>query len=186
MSTTKKPKSWWTASLAILIILGVYTLLVSWDRQGHPTAPAAPAFRARLLLSPAMAVLPDTWLTLEQYRGKIIVLNFWASWCTSCRTETALLNRLQAEYADAALVLVGMATADDPGETAKTAHLLQHQYLIAFDQDGSVARDFGVTTLPQTFVIDGQGRIRYHLPRPLQESNWAGLVEAIQQLRSAR
>jgi peroxiredoxin len=179
-----KPKSWWIASLVVLLLLVAYGALSFFDRSTDTTAPGlfAPPFRARVLLpaSPA-TVAPQGWLTLEQYRGKIVLLNFWASWCTTCRTEAGLLNRLYTEYGSETLAVVGLATADDPEHVVTISRALEHRYLIAFDSDGAIARRFGVDSLPQTFLIDASGRIRYHLQGPIQDSRWPGLTQAIRQ-----
>jgi cytochrome c biogenesis protein CcmG/thiol:disulfide interchange protein DsbE len=140
----------------------------------------APPFRARVLLpaSPA-TVAPEPWFTREQYHGRIVLLNFWASWCSTCRTEAGLLNRLHTEYGSETFAVVGLATADDPEHAVTVGRALQHRYLIALDSDGSIAQSFDVNSLPQTFLIDASGRICYHLQGPIQDSHWPGLTRAI-------
>jgi peroxiredoxin len=179
-----KPKSWWIASLVAFLLLVAYGAISFFDRQTDTAAswPLAPPFRARVLLSTSPAVVaPEAWLTLEQYHGKIVLLNFWASWCSTCRTEAGLLNRLHTEYGSETFALVGLATADDPQHAVTVSKALEHRYLIAFDSDGSIARRFGVDSLPQTFLIDASGRIRYHVQGPRQDSHWPGLTRAIRQ-----
>lgn len=181
-----KPRSWWIASLTACLLLAAYGMFSWFDRQADTTtrAPLAPPFRARVLRPAPSAAVQDTpWFTLEQYRGKIVLLNFWASWCTTCRVEADLLNRLQTEYGSATFVLLGLATSDNPQHVVTAARTLAHQYLIAFDSDGAIARRFGVSSLPQTFLIDAAGRIRYHLQGPLQDSNLHGLTQVIRQVQ---
>jgi peroxiredoxin len=182
-----KPRPWWIASLVAVLLLVVYGAISFWDRQAETTASGllAPPFRARVLLPAFPAtVAPEAWLTLEQYRGKIVLLNFWASWCTTCRTESGLLNRLHTEYDSETFAVVGLATQDDPQHVVTVGRALQHRYLMALDSDGSIARRFGVNSLPQTFLIDASGRIRYHLQGPIQDSQWPGLTRAIQQAQT--
>jgi DsbE subfamily thiol:disulfide oxidoreductase len=170
-----------------VLLIAAYLTLSHLDRRANNKvyAPLAPTFRAQVIL-PAhpQVTVPGEWITPTHYQGKTVLLNFWASWCTSCRAETGQLNRLQAEYASDTFIMVGMATADDPGKAVAVAKELAHYYVIAFDAEGIIAQHFEVDSLPQTFLIDATGRIRYHIKGPLQDSHWPGLTRAILQAQA--
>lgn len=186
MLPVTKPSSWWIASLVACLLLVAYGALSLLDWQAKSTAPGqlAPPFRARILLPVShQPATPASWFILRQHRGKVVLLNFWASWCTTCRTEAGLLNRLQTEYGSETFVMLGLATSDDPERAVTVGRAMAHRYLIAFDDDGFIARRFGVTSIPQTFLIDATGHIRYHLQGPIQDSHWAGLTRAIRQVQ---
>lgn len=171
-------------SLVAVVLIAAYLALSHLDRRANHKvyAPLAPTFRAQVILSAHPQVTaPGEWITPTHSQGKTVLLNFWASWCTSCRAEAGRLNRLQAEYASDTFVMVGMATADDPEKAVAVAKELAHRYVIAFDAEGIIAQRFGVDSLPQTFLIDATGRIRYHIQGPLQDSHWPGLTRAILQ-----
>src|SRR5512139_1853740 len=102
---------------------------------------------------------PDRTLATADMKGQVWLLNVWASWCVSCREEHPLL----VELAKAKLVpIVGLNYKDEPA--AGMRWLAQHgdpYNLSVVDRDGAVGLDYGVYGVPETFVIDKQGVIRY-------------------------
>ncbi len=98
--------------------------------------------------------------TLASYRsdGGYVVVNFFASWCPPCQDEAPLLNRLQRQLAGRATV-VGVAWNDLTGDTRRFVHDFHVGYPILRDVDGSFAGAYGVKGMPETFVLDPQGRI---------------------------
>jgi cytochrome c biogenesis protein CcmG/thiol:disulfide interchange protein DsbE len=110
----------------------------------------ASAFRVPALLS-------DGDVSLEQFGGMPVVLNFWASWCTPCKKEMPVLQEFAAENPDVAVV--GLAVNDTEGDSRRFAQERNIQFPLGVDGDGSVSADYGVTGLPVTVVIDGQGKV---------------------------
>lgn len=97
--------------------------------------------------------------------GKVVLVNFFASWCVPCRAEQPLLLRLSEELS---VPLYGIDYKDKSGDAAQFLEDLGNPYgRIGFDQDGRVGIDFGVYGVPETFVIDKSGRIRLRYPGPL-------------------
>jgi cytochrome c biogenesis protein CcmG/thiol:disulfide interchange protein DsbE len=97
--------------------------------------------------------------SLASYRGKVVVLNFWASWCTPCRTETPLLERLQRQIAARGGTVLGVNYRDTTGDAAAFAHQYGLSYPSLRDVDGQLAEDYGTRALPETFVINRDGKI---------------------------
>jgi cytochrome c biogenesis protein CcmG/thiol:disulfide interchange protein DsbE len=99
---------------------------------------------------------------LSDFRGKPVVLNFWASWCTPCRDEFPLLRKEVASRQDVALVGVN---AQDLVESDGRSFVKEQRasWPNGFDQHGAVQRGYGVTGLPETFFIDADGIIRSHV-----------------------
>jgi cytochrome c biogenesis protein CcmG/thiol:disulfide interchange protein DsbE len=112
-------------------------------------------------------------LRLSELRGQVVVLNFWASWCPPCRDETPLLEAAQDNLGDD-VVLVGMDIWDAEDDARDFLEQYGVTYTVGHDGSGSVAVDYGVSGVPETFVIDAQGRIVARLP---------GEVRSLDQLR---
>ena len=108
-------------------------------------------------------------ITLRQYRGQAVLLNFFATWCHNCRAEKKFLQALRHQHAD--LPIVSILTFDADADLSS----LQAP-TVAIDHDGAVARRYGVRWLPQTFLIAADGRIVQHFTQPLNASRYAALT----------
>src|SRR3954454_839610 len=93
--------------------------------------------------------------SLADYRGKVVVLNFWASWCTPCREEAPLLSRFQRTMGERGTVL-GVTYKDDPTASLAFAHKYGLAYPSLRDSKLQLAPQYGTRALPETFVIDGR------------------------------
>jgi cytochrome c biogenesis protein CcmG/thiol:disulfide interchange protein DsbE len=102
--------------------------------------------------------------------GKVALVNFFASWCAPCRTEQPLLMRLAEE---GKVALYGIDYKDKPEDAERLLYQLGNPYRrIGVDRDGRIAIDFGVYGVPETYVIDRAGRIRYRQVGPITEEDW--------------
>ena len=108
---------------------------------------------------------PEQTFALDEMRGQVWLLNVWASWCVSCRVEHPLL----VELGKAKLVpIIGLNYKDEPAAGMKWLAQNGDPYnLSVVDRDGRVGIDFGVYGVPETFVIDKQGTIRYKQIGPI-------------------
>ncbi|MBK8337875.1 MAG: DsbE family thiol:disulfide interchange protein [Sterolibacteriaceae bacterium] len=152
-----------------LIPLGLFVVLVGFLAVGLNLNPRelpsplidkpAPAFKV-----PQLHALDKT-IARDDLKGKVWLLNVWASWCVSCRQEHPVLVELAKSNA---VPIYGLNYKDQ--REAGLAWLNQHgnPYVIsAFDQDGRVGIDFGVYGVPETFLIDKNGIIRYKHTGPV-------------------
>jgi cytochrome c biogenesis protein CcmG/thiol:disulfide interchange protein DsbE len=114
--------------------------------------PAAPVKALPRLGAPGRA-------SLASYRGKVVVLNVWASWCPPCRDEVPLLQRTQERIAPRGGMVLGIDTQDQSSDAL--AFLKQHKATFPSlrDRDRSYGHELGVTGYPETFVIDRRGRV---------------------------
>ncbi len=118
---------------------------------------------------------------LSDYRGKVVMLNFWATWCPPCRKEIPEFAELQQEYGPAGIQFVGIAMDDEGLSTVKpwlTTHPVSYPILIP---DGKVAGDYGVnSSIPVTFVIDKDGMIQSNFvgwrEKPVVEAMFKSLL----------
>lgn len=106
--------------------------------------------------------------TLADYRGKVVVLNFWASWCPPCRREMPSLERLRVKLAGRPLEIVALDSAETPEEVTDYLSRMKLGFPILLDADGSNTRRWKVFALPTTFLLDAEGRIRYVLTGPTE------------------
>jgi cytochrome c biogenesis protein CcmG, thiol:disulfide interchange protein DsbE len=110
-----------------------------------------------------LSTLDGKTVRLSDYRGKPVVLNFWASWCIPCREEFPLLRRTLATHHDD-FALIGVNTLDNIESDGRAfAHEQRADWPSGFDPDSVVARGYGVNDLPQTFFIDRDGVVSSHL-----------------------
>jgi cytochrome c biogenesis protein CcmG, thiol:disulfide interchange protein DsbE len=100
-------------------------------------------------------------MTLAAQQGKVVVLNFWASWCyPSCYEEAPVLERGWRAYRDRGVVVLGVDIQDKDEAGRKFINDFSLTFANAPDRDGKVSVDYGVYGVPETFFIDRQGRIR--------------------------
>lgn len=117
-----------------------------------------------LLIGKPAPELAVDWLQdgAELGQGQPIVLNFWASWCMACRQEAFLLERLWRQHRDK-LTVVGVAVHDKRGDAETFANRYGKSYPLALDTEGKTGIDYGLTGVPETFIIDSLGIVRLHV-----------------------
>ncbi len=114
------------------------------------------------------------WVSTDSMRGRVWVLNVWASWCAPCREEHPLLV---AVARDAPVTIIGLNHQDDPRSAQEWLRKLGDPYhATASDSDGSAGSAWGVQGVPQTFVIDAEGIVRLRHAGPLTRAVWEGQV----------
>ncbi len=131
----------------------------------------APAFRLPALGDDASVLTP------ADYKGRVWVLNVWASWCGPCRDEHAMLVQAAKEQP---LLLVGLNYKDDPRNADEWLRRLGNPYAAtARDADGRASIDWGVYGVPETFVIDRDGIVRLKHVGPLTREVWQRRVQPL-------
>jgi cytochrome c biogenesis protein CcmG, thiol:disulfide interchange protein DsbE len=156
-------------ALKFIIPLVVFAGLVAFFAVGLTRDPrevpspfigkAAPEFKLQQLHDAQATFSP------EDMRGKVWLLNVWASWCVSCRVEHPLLVEMSKQHV---VPIVGLNYKDKRDDGKQWLARLGNPYAVsAFDVDGLVGIDYGVYGVPETFVIDKQGVIRYKQIGPI-------------------
>lgn len=134
---------------------------------------------ACLVSIPASA---DEALELDEYRGNVIVVDFWASWCVPCRRSFPWLNKMHAKYADDGLVIIGVNLDASRKDAAAFLEDYPADFKIYFDTDAVYAKEFDVQAMPSSFVLGRDGEITArHLGFKVkrQQEYEAILVEAL-------
>jgi peroxiredoxin len=100
-------------------------------------------------------------LRLQEQRGQVVMLNFWASWCGPCRVEMPRLNRLYQRYHGSGFQLLGVNVDDDVRNAAGVWSKLGLKFPVLLDTEKKVSRLYDLNTMPSTVLIDRDGRVRY-------------------------
>ena len=163
--------------IAPLLIFGLIAafFFVGLDRDPTKLPSAlidkpAPAFTLPQLHQPEQSFSP------EQMKGKVWLLNVWASWCAACRTEHPLFMELSRK----GVPLYGLNYKDKRKDALQWLQQLGNPYRVSVsDFTGDVGIDYGVYGVPETFVIDKQGIIRYKHVGPISRQDWENTIEPI-------
>lgn len=116
--------------------------------------------------------------TLADYRGKVVLLNFWATWCPPCQREMPSLERLRTKMAGRPLEIVAISSAETPDEVNAYLSKMKLGFPVLLDTDSSNTRRWKVFALPTTFVLDAQGRVRHVLTGPAEWDEGEALAVA--------
>jgi peroxiredoxin len=138
----------WRWLLEVALVAGVLFALHSYQTRNVADG-TAPAFQARLL--------DGTRVSLDDYRGKPLLLQFWATWCPVCRLEQGGIDAIARDRPVLAVSLDEMNAEDLQAWMAGQGV----SYPVAIDNSGELARLYGITGVPASFVIDGNGEIRF-------------------------
>jgi peroxiredoxin len=124
-----------------------------------------------------------TPIRLFDYTGKVVLLNFWATWCGPCKLETPWFEEFEKEYSDLGFAFLGVSM-DDDGWKAVRPFMAQAKmnYLVMLGDDATTSRYGGIDSLPETFLIDRKGRIAArHLGLAAKKTYEEGIVELLRQ-----
>jgi peroxiredoxin len=108
---------------------------------------------------------------LEDYRGKVVLVNFWATWCDPCRAEMPAMNKLRASLAGRPFAVLAVNLAESELRIRRFMEQVPLEFPVLLDRDTAVAKAWQARILPASFVLDAAGVIRYSA---LGEVDWAG------------
>jgi cytochrome c biogenesis protein CcmG/thiol:disulfide interchange protein DsbE len=144
----------WLKIALLVVFAGAASLVLvpSPGRDGAQVGQAAPPV--------ALPDLAGGQVTLAGFRGRAVALNFWATWCQPCKEELPALAEAWRESRGTCVEYVGVTEESSRDDAA--AEISRHgvAYPVALDGDGAVARAYGVTGLPRTYLIDADGKVR--------------------------
>lgn len=100
-------------------------------------------------------------VNLADYRGQVVLLNFWASWCGPCRTEMPILEQLHKQYKAKGFTMVGVNVEPNSGDALKALQKTPVSFPILFDTDSTVSKLYQVQGMPNTVILDRKGNVRY-------------------------
>ncbi len=147
--------------LALVLVWLVATAAVAEQPpQGHKMNPVSPPLAAPGFTLPDM---DGEMHSLDDFRGKVVMLNFWATWCPPCRREMPSMQRLYEKYREQGLTVVEVNQFEDPDLVFEfTGRLsLEPTFPILFDRESRVSELYRVKGLPTTYLLDKAGRIHF-------------------------
>ncbi len=148
----------------LLVWVSIFTLLglLGWglvrQAQGRPESGLAPDFTLPIF-SGYENEFTSGEVTLSQLRGRIVVVNFWASWCVECRREAPELEAVWRKYRDQGVVLLGVDYVDIESKARAYLEEFDITYPNGPDLQGRISAAYRITGVPETFVIDREGYI---------------------------
>jgi thiol-disulfide isomerase/thioredoxin len=140
--------------LALIALIGVvvYTMMPASAAELKPFEGTTPALSLNTLQGEAV--------DLEQYKGKLVMVQFWATYCTPCRIEMPSMNRLQTRLGEN-FVILAVDMGEEAAEVQQFVDEVKPEFTILMDEDGSALAAWKVFAAPATFIVDPAGKIQY-------------------------
>ncbi len=170
-----------TLGIAVVLIVFGAAALAMWGPghgtvEGHAGRPlagqAAPDFTLTLLDG-------SSQFSLSEQRGAVVVLNFWASWCDPCVEELPALQAVHQSYSTARVHFVGLAYNEEPATVQQAIAQFGLTYPVGLDTGEAIASRYGVTGVPETFVVDPQGNVAYVHIGPVTAEQLAAEIDQL-------
>ncbi len=159
--------------LLITLVASLSFLLGTLPAQAETTE-GAPA--------PAFTITTDNGeLSLESLKGRVVYLDFWASWCTPCRASFPWMNAMQERYGDYGLTIIGVNLDKDRDLVKRFTDETPATFTIGYDPEGEYAGAYDVQVMPSSYLIDKEGNlVKVH--RGFRDKDRAALEQEIRQL----
>ena len=107
-----------------------------------------------LLVWFGQAVAADSDFDLDGHAGKVVLVDFWASWCVPCRRSFPWMNEMQQKYADDGLIIIAVNLDNNSTDAVKFLRDYPAKFRIVYDTDKELAREYGVQAMPSSFLIE--------------------------------
>jgi thiol-disulfide isomerase/thioredoxin len=156
MSLRKYMMAWGFFALIFLRVppvMGQHTvadLLRTFDLSTYPPGMWPPPFTGQ--------TITGRKISLADLKGRVVLVNFWASWCAACRPEMPMFERLHRDYTTQGLTVLGINSREEPWIVQRYAKELTLTFPLLLDPKGRITRLYGVTGLPTTFLVGRNGR----------------------------
>ena len=165
-------KTKWFSTAGALLVLGA-TLILPLSSHAVDLRQDAPDF--------TLKSLEGSNLRLEEYRGQVVLINFWASWCGPCRQEMPLLDRLHHRYEDTGFAVLGVNVEGEIEPAQEIVDKTNVTFPILIDDGQKVSDMYNLQAMPTTVVVDRDGVVRYIHPgyKPGDEAKYVEVVKKL-------
>lgn len=177
---SRRPIRWTMVAMwaAILFVLGLLAWGLINTNAARPEA-GQPAPEFDMEFFPGYEWNGQPTANLSDMRGKVVVLNFWASWCVECRYEAELLERTWRKYRDDGVVFLGVAYADVEPNSIAYMNEFGVTYPHAPDLGTDISQTYEITGVPETFFIDKNGQVAHVQIGPLNEATMESMISQL-------
>ena len=152
MSAKNIPRRLASWAVVAFVAAVLYVFITPWYRQGEPSIAGKQAEDFPLTVAGKQT-------RLSEFRGKVVVLNFWASWCGSCVEEMPDLDRLQARIRSRGGIVLAVSVDENCGNYEDFLKNYPVRFSTACEPTNKVSLDYGTVKIPETYIIDREGRI---------------------------
>jgi cytochrome c biogenesis protein CcmG, thiol:disulfide interchange protein DsbE len=132
---------------------------IAGERASHARVGWIAWFALFVALAAGEAGAATPSLDLEKFRGKVVVVDFWASWCKPCRQSLPWLNEMNSRYSRDGLVVIGVNVDAERGDADRFLRAVPLEFDVVFDPEGGLAQRFKVQGMPSSFVFDRAGKL---------------------------
>ncbi len=140
-------------ALLRLLLAGALGSASAWAQAAVTVGAVAPDFTLRSATGPN--------LRLQEQRGRVVLINFWATWCGPCRQEMPQLVKLYDKYKAAGFVVLGVNVDDDTRHASDVAARMGLNFPVLLDSMKTTSKLYDLVTMPTTFIVDRDGKVRY-------------------------
>ncbi|HXX38618.1 MAG TPA: TlpA disulfide reductase family protein [bacterium] len=180
-SSRGRPWIAWAGLLVpLVVLLALFAAGIVWHERSLVISGALARGETPAVPAVTMASFSGPAITLSSFRGHPLILNFWASWCGPCREEAPLLEGTWREYRGKGLVVLGVDTQDMASPAQGFISEYHFTFPVARDPDGTVARRFGTTGVPETFFVSADARVVGKFPgEQVDPEAWRRVAQAL-------
>ena len=169
-------RAWLLGGVAAVVAVIVALLMTGLGRD--PSVFASPLV-GRVAPNFTLPQLDGPPVTLARLRGQVVVINFWASWCTECRVEQAALDQTWQQFQDSGVVVIGVNFEDSVGAARGYVRSENVAYPVVEDAGSKTALAYGLRGVPETFVVNQSGRIVKHVIGPVDAAGLASEINSM-------
>ncbi len=148
--------------VGIVLTVTVFGMALARRNQSQPTSGPAPDF--------TITTFDGSPFRLSEQRGKVVIINFWASWCIPCRTEAPVLQAIWERYREQDVVVVGIAYLDTDRDALAFIEEFGLTYLNGQDLRTEISQAYRMQGVPETFIVDQNGNIAHFIYGAVNES----------------